>query len=195
MFVFQPLFSAVEQRLTFFASPKKVSKERRLPRSRRAYGTVPCAARSAGWFAKLAYGSNIANQLPPADLRCSALAREPERRRGETGAPGKWEHAARNVSESTRSIAGLIGYGGSVHPSPSRAPSSAEMPAGVGSRCLSRRRVSRTGRQLEQHREPGQRPGANAGVAFLCFLSLAKQRKGDAAQRRKTAVQPARQPK
>ena len=188
----QPLFSAADRRLTFFASPKKVSKERRLPGSRRAVGPVPCAARSAGRLAKLACGSNNASRLPPADLRCSALARVPAMRHGNTVVRRKWAHAAHKVSESTLSMTEPIGYEGSVFPAPLCAPSSAGWPGEFGSQCLSRRRVLRTARPDEQRREPGQRPGASVGVAFLCFLSLAKQRKGDAGQRRKPAVQPAR---
>ena len=60
-----PLCSAVDRRLTFFASPKKVSKERRPPRSRRAEGPVPCAAHPAGRLRNSPFGLRQSSPTPP----------------------------------------------------------------------------------------------------------------------------------
>ena len=59
------LFSAVDRRLTFFASPKKVSKERRPPRSRRAEGPVPCAAHPAGRLRNSPFGLRQSSPTTP----------------------------------------------------------------------------------------------------------------------------------
>ncbi len=67
---------------------------------------------------------------------------------------------------------------GTERPPPSRAPSSAERPGEVGSQCLSRRRVLRTARPLEQHGNRASGPARTLGSPFFAsFLWRSKERK------------------
>jgi len=68
--VVEPWGSALLAGVLSFASPKESSQRKGDPRVGAL--RVPCATRQAGRLAKLACGSDNANRLPPARLRCSA---------------------------------------------------------------------------------------------------------------------------
>jgi hypothetical protein len=164
-------------RPSFFASPKKEGKERR-PRS-----PCPCAFR-AGQPALLAKRGRTANSLrsnmrpdyPPVSLRYSARAEGTPRAKAKASDARRQtlRHdpgcGLRGPSEAMARVTPLLGV-----------PRSGAFCGELGRACLSEASLRGPPRKASTAGCPARtRRDTPSGVAFLCLLSLAKQRKSGA---------------
>ena len=174
------------RQVTFFAPPKKVTKERR-PLCRRPFG-LPCATRPAGRLRNSALrASDSPRRLPPAGLRCSAALRGCAKQFCSSAITSlalspllflaRFARQIRAVKTVATTI--LLNHRSELK-APLEPPSNAEAPGDVGEDCL--RPTSFAGRVPQPpgaSSSAGNSPKASGdqGAAFFWLLFLAAQEK------------------